>query len=388
MIGQTRSSVGADSLLTIDIDAIVANWKALDARSSNFTETAGVVKADAYGLGADLVGPRLAAAGCQTFFVMSLAEAVSLRICLNESGHMAVRILTLSGCHSGQEDEFNHHGIMPVINSLEQAGRLDMAAREAGMKITAALHFDTGMSRLGLDAQETEWIIDRTLNDRNAFAGLNIQTIMSHLTSAEDVEDRSNQSQLERFQKIRTFFPESNASFANSGGILLGTEFHMDLTRPGIALYGLHPADTNDEIGVGADAGLLTPAVRWQARILQLRSVCAGDRVGYNGTHQMPHDGTIMTLGVGYADGYPRALGNRAKVVINGHEAPVVGRVSMDSITVDVTHIPTSVLEQADLVTVLGDSYPLARMAADAGTIGYEILTQLGRRPARQFLTA
>ena len=200
--------------------------------------------------------------------------------------------------------------------------------------------------------------------------------------------DTSNNTQLDRFQKVCSYFPEAAASLANSGGILLGTEYHKDLTRPGVALYGLHPADTNDDIGDGPDADLLTPAVKWQARILQIRHVRSGDKVGYNGTHQMARDGRIMTLGVGYADGYPRALGNRASVVIAGYEAPVVGRVSMDSTTVDVTDIPSPILEHADMVTVLGDSYPLARMAADAGTIGYEILTQLGQRPARHFLTA
>ena len=388
MAGQRTRIVGADSLLTIDVGAIVANWKALDARSAASTETAGVVKADAYGLGADWVAPRLAAAGCQTFFVMSLAEAMALRTSLNEAGHETARILTLGGCHQGQEDEFIHHSVTPVINSLEQAGRLDSMARETGNRISVALHFDTGMSRLGLDAQETDWMIDRIADDRKSFSGLDFQIVMSHLTSAEDALDGSNQSQLSQFEKISAYFPQATTSLANSGGILLGTAFHKDLTRPGVALYGLHPADTNDDVGVGPDAGLLTPAVKWQARILQVRRVSAGDKVGYNGTHQMTRDGQIMTLGVGYADGYPRALGNRAKVVIAGHEAPVVGRVSMDSITIDVTDIPAQILEQQTMVTVLGESYPLARMAADAGTIGYEILTQLGKRPTRHFLTA
>ena len=382
------ASSGADSLLTIDISAIVANWRTLDTRSGTSTETAGVVKADAYGLDATQVAPQLAAAGCQTFFVMSLAEAVTLRTSLGQAGHGTARILTLSGCHKGQEADFIHHDIMPVINSVQQAGRLDTFARESGSKISAALHFDTGMSRLGLDAQETDWIIDRMADDHNAFAGLDFQIVMSHLTSAEDTLDDANKVQLDQFQRIRTFFSQATASLANSGGILLGKAFHQDLTRPGIALYGLHPADTNDDIGVGPDAGLLKPAVTWQARILQLRQVSAGDKVGYNGTHQMTRDGQIMTLGVGYADGYPRALGNRAKVVVAGREAPVVGRVSMDSITVDVTDIPAQILEHQTMATVLGETYPLARMAADAGTIGYEILTQLGRRPERRFLTA
>ena len=209
MAGQRTRIVGADSLLTIDVGAIVANWKALDARSAASTETAGVVKADAYGLGADWVAPRLAAAGCQTFFVMSLTEAMALRTSLNEAGHETARILTLGGCHKGQEDEFINHSVTPVINSLEQAGRLDSIARETGNRISVALHFDTGMSRLGLDAQETDWIIDRMADDRKTFSGLDFQIVMSHLTSAEDALDGSNQSQLSQFEKIRTFFPQA-----------------------------------------------------------------------------------------------------------------------------------------------------------------------------------
>lgn len=375
-----------DSLLTIDVDAVVANWQALDARSSSSTETAGVVKANAYGLDAEIIGPRLAQAGCQTFFVMSLDEALQLRSVLTETGHGSARILVLSGCHKDQEQEFIAHRIMPVINSLEQAGLWDMTGRAAGTSLPAGLHFDTGMSRLGLDLQETDWFLDRMSDDPAAFAGMDLQMILSHLSAAEDVTDPSSQTQLTSFQRITSFFPNVTASLANSGGILLGPEYHHDLTRPGVALYGLHPADTNAEIADMPDAGLLRPAVTWQARILQCRTARAGDRVGYNGTYEMTRDGVIMTLGVGYADGYPRALGNRASVVLAGHEAPVIGRVSMDSITVDVTDIPATVIENAQSATVLGESYPLARMAADANTIGYEILTQLGTRPARQYL--
>ena len=160
----------------------------------------------------------------------------------------------------------------------------------------------------------------------------------------------------------------------------------MALNRPGIALYGLHPAGHEAVEEQIDQAERLRPAVSWQARILQRRSAQAGDRVGYNGTYRLERDSRIVTLGVGYADGYPRSLGNVARVEIAGETAPVVGRVSMDSITVDVTGIAESRIATVDHATVLGSGYELAQMARDAGTIGYEILTQLGRRPERRYI--
>ena len=371
----------ADSLITIDIDAVVANWQALDAYSGAATETAAVVKADGYGLGAAPLAPSLAAAGCRTFFVMSLAEAVALRTALDQAGHSGAAIFTLSGCHPGQEPGFRAHSITPVINSLEQLHRL-MATGEPWQ---VAIHLDTGMTRLGLDRAELESLKAIMNGGGNALGSITPCLLMSHLTSAEDLRDPASARQLDDFNTLRTLFPDVPASLGNSAGTLLGPEYAFSMTRPGIALYGLHPAGMDAE-GVQADqATLLTPAVTWQARILQHRTAAKGDAVGYNGTRVLDRDSRIATVGVGYADGYPRSLGNRAQVEIAGHLAPVIGRVSMDSITVDVTEIDAEDVDAAGHATVLGPGYSLAQMAADAGTIGYEILTQLGQRPARRF---
>ena len=380
------SSFGqADSLITIDLDAITHNWRALDSLSGSGTETAAVVKADGYGLGAPMVSLPLAAAGCRTFFVMSLAEAVVLRTALSDGGFDSCRILTLSGIHRGQADDYAAHCITPVINNLNQFQYLAESGRESGQPMAAALHVDTGMTRLGLDRDELAWLRAAYDGGDDSVQGVAPCLLMSHLSAAEDLHDAASARQLADFTALRDSLPEMPASLANSGGSFLGEPYHFDLTRPGIALYGLHPAGT-DMTGPQPDqAHRLRPAVTWQARILQHRRASAGDAVGYNGTHVVTRDSRIATLGVGYADGYPRSLGNVASVEIGGRMAPVVGRVSMDSITVDVTDIDEATVDGAGAATLLGGAYPLAAMARDAGTIGYEILTQLGKRPARRF---
>ena len=371
----------ADSLITIDIDAITGNWNMLDSRNGDATETAAVVKADGYGLGAAALVPYLASAGCRTFFVMSLAEAVTVRHALDAAEYTKTRIFTLSGCHAGQEDDFNTFRINPVINSIEQLQRLAASKH----RWDAAIHVDTGMTRLGLDRAELDTLKAILDDGGHALGGISPCLLMSHLTASEDPHDDASARQLAAFTKVREMFPDVPASLGNSGGTLLGGEYRFDMTRPGIALYGLHPAGIDAEGVQMEEAAALTPAVIWQARILQHRTALAGDAVGYNGTHILERDSRIATVGVGYADGYPRSLGDRAQVEIAGHLAPVVGRVSMDSITIDVTDIDPDKVDTAGHATLLGPAYGLAQMAHDAGTIGYEILTQLGQRPKRCF---
>ena len=371
----------ADSLITIDIDAITGNWNMLDSRNGDATETAAVVKADGYGLGAAALVPYLANAGCRTFFVMSLAEAVIVRRALDDAEYTNTRVFTLSGCHAGQEDDFNTFRINPVINSIEQLQRL----AASNHRWDAAIHVDTGMTRLGLDRAELDTLKAILEDGGHALGGISPCLLMSHLTASEDPHDDASARQLAAFKKVREMFPDVPASLGNSGGTLLGGEYRFDMTRPGIALYGLHPAGIDAEGVQMEEAAALTPAVIWQARILQHRTALAGDAVGYNGTHILERDSRIATVGVGYADGYPRSLGDRAQVEIAGHLAPVVGRVSMDSITIDVTDIDPDKVDAAGHATLLGPAYGLAQMAHDAGTIGYEILTQLGQRPKRCF---
>ena len=363
----------ADSQLTVHLDAIRANWRRLDSLSPIQTATAAMVKANGYGLGAAQIGITLADAGCRHFFVASLSEALDLAASFRENGHEHASIMVLHGVQHGQEADFAAADLVPVLNDLEQLARWRLWATKAEQKLPAFLHFDTGMTRLGFDAAQTDWLISTP----QALDGLEIRQIMSHLTAAEVKTDPVNEQQRGRFETIRQFFPGVPASLANSAGCFLGTDFHFQMTRPGIALYGIHPS--------GRPGDGLQTVLGWRARIMQVRGAAAGDKVGYNGTVTLQRDSRIATIGVGYADGYRRQLGGKALVRIGSATAPVIGRVSMDSITVDVTDLADEDVAtgQAEL---LHNAYDIHTMAVDAGTIGYEIIAQLGHRPARQYV--
>ena len=377
----------ADSCLRIDLNAIITNWRYIDSLSSVTTTTAAMVKANGYGLGAKEIATALTRVGCSEFFVANLDEAIELRQYLDEGNYQQLHIMTLHGCHLNQLEDYATFQITPVLNDLEQLSRWRLFSQQRlktgsnnGSKtgpnrLPAMLHIDTGMTRLGLDADQTNWLIQ----NKDALDGLDCRYIMSHLSSAEVTGDPTNTTQLAAFNELRSWFPGMPASLANSAGSMLSPDFHFQMTRPGIALYGAHPADRPTD--------KLAPTVRWQARIMQVRGAKAGDRVGYGSTHQLDRDSTIATIGVGYADGFNRKLGNKARVLIGSQTAPVIGRVSMDSITVDVTDVDSTHL-QPGTVELLYDGYDLSHMAVDAETISYEILTKLGTRPKRHYLNS
>ena len=362
----------ADSYLTIDLGAIAKNWHHIDAMSSSTCTTAAMVKANGYGLGSVEITQALAKTGCQQFFVASIGEAIALRSTLAEAGYPGADIMVLHGVQRGQEADLANNGIIPVLNDLEQISRWRLFAGKAGVKLPCLLHFDTGMTRLGLDHDQTDWLIENPL----AYDGLDINYVMSHLVSAEIASDPVNTTQLARFREIRRWFPGIPASLANSAGCMMGPDYHFQMTRPGIALYGIRPSDI-----WGA---ALQPVLGWHARIMQIRSTKPGDRVGYNGTFEVARPSRIATIGVGYADGYSRHLGNTASVAIGIGVAPVIGRISMDSITVDVTDLDADSL-RCDSARLIHDSYSLDKMASDCGTIPYEIMTQLGQRAQRDY---
>ena len=369
----------ADSCLRIDLDAIITNWRYIDSLSSATTTTAAMVKANGYGLGAKAVATALASAGCSEFFVASLGEAIDLRQHLDEGGYERLHIMTLHGCHLNQLDDYAAFRITPVLNDLEQLSRWRLFSQQrqktGSGRLRAMLHIDTGMTRLGLDADQADWLIQ----NKAALDGLDCRYIMSHLSSAEVTGDPTNAAQLAAFNELRSWFPGMPASLANSAGSMLSPDFHFQMTRPGIALYGVHPGDI--------PTGKLAPVVRWQARIIQVRRAKAGDRVGYGGTHQLGRDSTIATIGVGYADGYSGMLGGKAQVLIGSQTAPVVGEVSMDSMTVDATDVDAAHLRPGT-IELLHDGYDLSHIAGDAETISYEILTKLGTRPKRHYLNS
>jgi len=358
----------ATAVLAVDLGAVVDNWRALKARLDR-AECAAVVKADAYGLGAAQVAPALAAAGCSTFFVALLDEALTLRPLLPGAA-----IVALSGAPPGTESEFAAHGIVPVLNSLGEIARWQAFARQSGAAQPAWIHLDTGMNRLGLSAGEAQTLA----TEPGRLAGIALQGWLSHLACADQRFHPASSAQLGRFHQHLARLPKARRSLANSSGICRGRAFHLDLVRPGAALYGINPTPEQDNPQ--------RPVFTFGGRILQVRPVDTGMTVGYGAAHEVVRRGRIATIAVGYADGYPRSLGNRGRVFIGGLPAPVVGRVSMDLITVDVSELPNNAVHPGGWAELIGPHHTIDQVAAEAGTIGYEILTGLARRCHRVWL--
>lgn len=366
MSGRDPQTAGA--VLAIDLGAIVANWRRLRSHVGR-AECAAVLKADAYGLGAARVGPALAAAGCRQFFVAHLDEAIALKPLLPANSTVSV----LHGPLPGSEAEFVAHGLRPVLNSRAQIDAWRALARRLDRRLAAVVQVDTGMARLGLDARECDALAD----DPEAWAGLHVELVMSHLACADEPAHPANAAQLERFASARRSLPQAPASLANSSGIFLGCSFHLDLVRPGAALYGLAP--------VAGVPNPMRPVLRLQARVIQLRDIAPGTPVGYGHAWTSQRPSRIATASVGYADGWLRHLGGRASVWAGAVELPIVGRVSMDTVTIDATALPPGALRAGDAVDLIGPRCDVDRIAAQAGTIGYEMLTRLGRRFARVY---
>lgn len=351
------------ALLDIDLTAVAANWRFL--AGLNQGETAAVVKADAYGLGAAHVAPVLAGAGCKTFFTAHLAEAVALRAVLPQA-----RILVLNGLVPHAAADFIAHDLIPVLGSLAELALWRAAAVRLEHKLPAFLHLETGLNRLALPAKEFAALRE----DRTLLEGITVDTVMTHLAAAEAPEDVRNQRQLQDFLVKAVQFPAAKRSIANSPGTFLGPDFHLDLIRPGAALYGLNTSP--------AQPRGMQPVVKLSAPILQIREMPAGESVGYGGTWTAERPSRIATIGVGYADGLHRALTNRGTAYFDDTPVPLVGRVSMDLATFDVTDVPAN---PGDFLVLLDSRHGADELAREAGTIGYEILTSLGRRYQRRY---
>lgn len=358
----------AGARLTIDLDAIVANWRLLKQRVGH-ADCAAVVKADAYGLGASRVAPALAAAGCRQFFVAHLDEAVALKPHLPAGTTLSV----LHGAMPGTEGVFVEHGIRPVLNSRAQIDGWRALAHRLDRELDAAIQVDTGMARVGLAPDELRALAC----DRDALVGVRVALVMSHLACADEPAHPANARQLRRFVEARRMLPAAPASFANSSGVFLGPDYHFDLARPGAALYGVAPVP-------GAE-NPMRPVVRLEGRVVQTRRIEADTPVGYAEGWRSTRPTRIATIAVGYADGWLRALGNRVSGWVGEVELPIVGRVSMDTITLDASALADDALPPGSSVELLGVRQGVDAVAAAAGTIGYEILTSLGNRYARRY---
>ncbi|MEO8120365.1 MAG: alanine racemase [Rhodoferax sp.] len=364
----TCSTHGAGALLSIDLAAICDNWRLLRAKVGP-ADGAAVVKADAYGLGASQVGPALAGAGCKHFFVAHLDEGLALRPHL--PGQATVYVM--HGLPPGAEAECAAHGLVPVLNSRQQIDAWRDMAISLGRRLPAIVQVDSGMARLGLSAPE----LQQLAREPSAFDGIAVAYVMSHLACADEPDHPANAAQRENFVTARRGLPAAPATFANSSGIFLGPAYHFELARPGAALYGVAP--------VPGQPNPMRPVVRLQGKVIQTRTVAAGAAVGYGFSWVAPHTSRIATVSVGYADGYLRSLSGRGAAWLDGAALPLVGRVSMDTITVDITALPEEAIGPATLLDLLSPQHTVDEMAARAGTIGYEILTSLGSRYERSY---
>ena len=369
---EPRRHERAGAILTIDLAAIRANYRLLRERLGG-VRCAAVVKADAYGLGAARVAPALAAAGCRDFFVAHLEEGMALRPALPKDAALYV----LHGALPGTEAEFLAHDLVPVLNSLAQIAGWTALARARGRALPAILQLDTGMSRLGLAADEAKALSA----EPRRLEGVAPVYVMSHLACAEQRGHAMNGEQLARFRALREALPaglrQAPASFANSSGIFLGADYHFDLARPGAALYGVAP--------ILGEANPLASAVRLEGKVVQLREIPPGASVGYGARWRAEGTRRIATVAVGYADGFLRSLSNRAVAHFGDTPLPLVGGVSMDTITLDASALAPDALAPGSLVELLGPHHGVDALAAEAGTIGYEILTSLGRRYFRRY---
>ncbi len=361
----------AGGILSIDLSALVANWRELGARAAG-AECAAVVKADGYGCGLAPVSAALAKAGCKTFFVADLAEARGVRRVVP-----AAKIYVLNGLAPGTAEAFAAADLRPVIGSLGELAEWEAFRAASGWRGGAALHVDTGMNRLGLAPEQAAEIAGR--NARRS----DILLLMSHFACAEEPSHPLNARQMAEFRELRALFPDIPGSLANSSGIFLGPDAHHDLVRPGVALYGANPTPGH--------LNVMRTVVRLAARIVQVREVPAGETVGYGATWTAQRPTRLAILALGYADGMPRAASASdtkpgAEAIIAGRRCALAGRISMDLLAVDVTDLAEKVPRRGDLAALLDEEIGVDELASHAGTIAYEILTRLGRRYRRVYV--
>lgn len=364
----------ATALLTIDLGALCENYRTLDNLSGN-AECAAVIKANAYGTGSARAAISLTDAGCRTFFVATFDEALTVR-----NTAPSATVYVLDGYLPDSGGLFVREGIRPVLSSMEELEDWIAFCASAGKMHDAALHVDTGMNRLGLSVEEAR----QAFAPSGTAAGFVPSLLISHLACADEAGHPKNAEQLETFKALRSSLPACSASLANSAGIQLGPEYHFDLVRAGFSLYG----------GKAVDQVLpLKPVVGLYARIIQVHDADTGESVGYGASQKLERRTRIATISLGYADGIFRNLGARdghtgMTGYLSGHPAPVLGRVSMDLITLDVSDIPHDLARRGGWVEIIGPNVSIEALAEQAGTIGYEVLTNLGNRAQRVYIDA
>ena len=352
--------------LTIDLAAIAANWLAL-SRQLLTVECAAVVKANAYGLGLKPVVAALADAGCKTFFVADIAEARTVRARAKDA-----TIYVLHGFTLQCAEAFIELHARPVINSMTELAEWDAFVADRAWQGGAALHVDTGMNRLGVSPEEAAALAPRAQTQNHGIA-----LLLSHLACADIPDHPLNAKQLRLFRELRALYSGIPASLANSSGIFLGDATYFDLARPGAALYGINPTPGRPNP--------MTSVVELTGRVVQIRAVAREQTIGYGATWTAPRNSRIAVVSLGYANGLLRA-GSAADehpggaAIVAGKRCPVVGRISMDLLMIDITDLPDGAVRRGNFATLIGGELDIDEVAAAAGTIGYEVLTRLGMR--------
>ena len=356
------------TLITIDLDALTANYRSCRDRVAP-ANCAAVVKADAYGLGITRIATTLYQAGCRQFFTATHREGVTLRGLLPQA-----EVYVFEGVTPESAAAVCDHELVPVLITPAQGAAWAQHARDIGRPLPAVVDIDTGMTRLGFGERELRQLLEHS----GDLEWLEIRYVLTHLACADERGSTTVDNQLQRFERLRRLLPPAPTSIGNSAGSLLGPASAGDLARVGLALFGGNPFLD--------DSYRAQPVLRIQSRILQLREVDEATPVGYGATHIAAPGTRIATVGTGYADGYPWSLGNRGVAVIGGHRVPVIGRVSMDLITLDVSGVPDELVQPGCLVDLIGPDISLEEVAQRAGTINYEILTRLSQRARRRYL--
>lgn len=367
----TASPSDCTGVIEVDLDALARNYRIFQQASAP-AECAAAVKANAYGLGLEEVSARLWQEGCRSFFVATLDEGVQLRAVLPKTANGA-DIYVLDGLMPSHHSVLEAFDLIPVLNDLGQLDLWRRYCRAQETALPAMIQIDTGMNRLGLSVGEAISLTDKT----HHLSGIALRGIMSHLACASDRAHPLNEQQRMDFTATRGLFPGVRASLANSAGVLLGAAYHFDMVRVGIGVYGGNPL-----IAGNPD---IEPVVRVRARILQERTVNPPASVGYNATYSLKEEMRLITVAAGYADGFSTSMSNFGSVAIDGQLAPVVGRVSMDLITVDVSKIAPEKTRPGGFVDLIGPGQNLDEFARRAGLISYEVLTSLSPRFERRY---
>jgi alanine racemase len=358
----------ACTVLTIHLQKIAANYRKLVELVAP-AECAVVIKADAYGLGAEKIAPALWQAGAKTFFVATLMEGIALRKVLKDAS-----IAVLNGLFCGCEKDYIRYRLLPILNHLEEVELWSKASKKASRKLPAFLHIDTGLNRLGMEKREVEKLSQAT----HLLESIDFQMHLSHFACADSHNHPMIERQAKEFLQLKSLLPAAKASLCNSAGIFCGKEFHHELVRPGAALYGLNSRSSEENP--------LEQVLSWHGRILQVRELDAGESVGYGAGYIAEKKTKLAIISAGYADGLIRPRENRTFVEIAGQKAAVVGRVSMDLLTIDVTDVPEAHVYRGAIVKLLNENLTIDSMAKSCNAISHELLVSLGKRCLRQYL--